>query len=430
MLTQTEHARRGDVTEQMKAVAAAEDLPVETILESVARGEAVILANPRHKGLRPSGVGRGLRTKINANIGTSIDFPGLEAERAKLDLVIAAGADAVMDLSTGGDIDAIRRELIAHSPIPFGNVPVYQMGVSLQTCGQAFVEMDFSDMEQVLRRQAEDGVDFMTIHAGLTRRALDKVKASGRVTGIVSRGGSLLTAWMLRNHEENPFFTHFDRVLELAHEFDVTLSLGDALRPGSLADGTDWGQLEELMTLGELVKRCQQAGVQVMVEGPGHLPIQQVEMNIRLQKKICHGAPFYVLGPLVTDIAPGYDHITSAIGGAIAGSAGADFLCYVTPAEHLGLPDDADVREGIMAARVAAHVADIGKGRSGALDRDLAMSRARAALDWPGMERLCLDPQRFREKRAERATHGEACSMCGDLCVFRILKEFSATWGK
>ncbi len=430
MVTQAEHARRGNVTDEMRAVATQENLPVATVVEKVASGEAVILANPRHRGLRPIGVGCGFRTKINANIGTSADFPDLSAERAKIDLVVASGADAVMDLSTGGDIDQIRRELIAHCPIPFGNVPVYQMGVSLHANGQAFVEMDFSDMEQVLRRQAEDGVDFMTIHAGLTRRALDRVKASGRVTGIVSRGGSLLTAWMMRNHEENPFFTHFDRVLALAHEFDVTLSLGDALRPGCLADGTDWGQLEELMTLGELVKRCREAGVQAMVEGPGHLPIQQVELNIRLQKRICHGAPFYVLGPLLTDIAPGYDHITSAIGGAIAGSAGADFLCYVTPAEHLGLPDDADVREGIMAARIAAHVSDIGKGLPGALDQDLAMARARAALDWPEMERLCLDPQTFRRKRAERATGSEACSMCGDLCVFRILKDFPESWGK
>ncbi len=277
-------------------------------------------------------------------------------------------------------------------------------------------------MLATVRRQAEDGVDFMTIHAGLTLKAIDKLRKKPRVAGIVSRGGSMLTAWMLHNQKENPFFEHFDELLAIAREFDVTLSLGDGLRPGALADGSDWAQLEELLTLGELVQRSRRAGVQVMVEGPGHLPLPQVEMNIRLQKEVCAGAPFYVLGPVVTDVAPGYDHITAAIGSAVAGAAGADFLCYVTPAEHLGLPDEGDVREGIMASRIAAHVADIAKGLPGALDWDRSMAVARRRLDWAGQEKLCLDPEKFRRVRERRTTRTDACSMCGDFCAYKVLE--------
>jgi len=279
-------------------------------------------------------------------------------------------------------------------------------------------------MLAVIRRQAEDGVDFMTIHAGLTLRAIDKLRKLPRRAGIVSRGGSMLTGWMLHNGKENPFFEHFDQLLEIAREFDVTLSLGDGLRPGALADGSDWAQLEELLTLGELVQRARRAGVQVMVEGPGHLPMQQVEMNIRLQKEVCAGAPFYVLGPVVTDVAPGYDHITAAIGSALAGAAGADFLCYVTPAEHLGLPDEQDVRQGIMASRIAAHVADIAKGYPGALDWDRRMADARRRLDWDEQEKLCLDPREFRRVRSERGSRSDACSMCGDYCVYKVLDKY------
>jgi phosphomethylpyrimidine synthase len=272
--------------------------------------------------------------------------------------------------------------------------------------------------------QAEDGVDFMTIHAGLTQRAIEKLRKMPRRAGIVSRGGSLLTAWMIHRGEENPFYEHFDRLLDLARKYDITLSLGDGLRPGSLADATDWAQLEELMTLGELVKRSREAGVQVMVEGPGHLPLQQIEFNVQLEKQICDGAPFYVLGPLVTDIAPGYDHLTSAIGGAIAGAAGADFLCYVTPCEHLGLPDERDVRTGIYAARIAAHAADIAKGIPGALDRDRRMADARRRLAWDEQEKASIDPETFREIRGKRASSSDACSMCGDLCVYKIMEDF------
>jgi len=369
------------------------------------------------------GIGAGLRTKVNANIGTSGDFSSLEDERIKMQAVLDCGCDAVMDLSTGGDVTAIRRALLAQATLPFGNVPVYEMMVDAPRQGTPFVSLTPERMFAYLRRQAEDGVDFMTVHAGLTRKAIAKLRKRPRLAGIVSRGGSMLTAWMLHNDRENPFFERFDELLAVAREFDVTLSLGDGLRPGCLADGSDWAQFEELLTLGELVQRSRAAGVQAMVEGPGHLPLPQVEMNMRLQKEVCLGAPFYVLGPVVTDIAPGYDHVTAAIGSAVAGAAGADFLCYVTPAEHLGLPDVQDVRDGIMASRIAAHVADIAKGLPGALERDRLMAAARRRLDWAGQEALSLDPQKFRQVRERRATRSDACSMCGDYCVYTVLKE-------
>ena len=423
-MTQLEYARDGKVTAEMKAVAAKEKLDEAGLAAAVAAGLVVIPANRNHKNLRPIGIGRGLRTKVNANIGTSGDFTRLEDEEQKLRVVQESGCDTVMDLSTGGDIPAIRRALLARSTIPFGNVPVYEMMVDAARQGKPFVSLDAPQMLDYIRRQAEDGIDFMTIHAGLTRKAIDKLKRRPRLAGIVSRGGSMLTGWMLHNQRENPFFEHFDRVLDLAREFDVTLSLGDGLRPGALADGSDWAQMEELLTLGELVQRARGSGVQVMVEGPGHLPIQQVEMNIRLQKEVCAGAPFYVLGPVVTDVAPGYDHITAAIGSAVAGAAGADFLCYVTPAEHLGLPDEQDVREGIMASRIAAHVADIAKGFPGALDWDGRMATARSRLDWAEQEKLCIDPVKFRQVRSRRTTSTDACSMCGDFCVYKVLKKY------
>ncbi|MCU0236298.1 MAG: phosphomethylpyrimidine synthase ThiC [Acidobacteria bacterium] len=422
-MTQLENAREGKITAEIKAVAANENITADALATAVAAGVVVIPANRNHADLRPIGIGRGLRTKVNANIGTSSDFSSLEDERRKMQTVLDCGCDAVMDLSTGGDITAVRRALLAQSIIPFGNVPVYEMMVDAPRQGTPFVSLDAASMLGYVRRQAEDGVDFMTIHAGLTLRAVDKLRKKPRLAGIVSRGGSMLTAWMLHNHRENPFFEHFDDLLAIAREFDVTLSLGDGLRPGALADGSDWAQLEELLTLGELVQRSRRSGVQVMVEGPGHLPIQQVEMNMRLQKEVCAGAPFYVLGPVVSDVAPGYDHITAAIGSAIAGAAGADFLCYVTPAEHLGLPDEEDVREGIMASRIAAHVADIAKGLPGALEWDRQMATARRRLDWAAQEKLCLDPQKFRRVRARRTTHTGACSMCGDFCAYKVLED-------
>jgi len=422
MMTQIEYAKKNSITDAMRTVAAAESVDEEKLRQWVAGGRVVIPCNKNHKNLVPIGIGKFLKTKINANIGTSGDFNRIEDELKKIDMVVKYEADTVMDLSTGGDVTQIRRALIERSPIPFGNVPIYQMAKDFAAKGNAFVKMTFDRMLNYIQEQAQDGVDFMTIHAGLTLRALEKLRKQPRRAGIVSRGGSIITGWMLHNQKENPFYEHFDRVLEVAGEYDVTLSLGDGLRPGCLSDGSDWGQLEELLTLGELVKRSREANVQVMVEGPGHLPINQIQMNIQLQKSICDEAPFYVLGPIVTDIAPGYDHITAAMGGAIAASAGADYLCYVTPTEHLGLPDPHDVKEGIIASKIAAHVGDIAKGIPGAIDRDNKMAEARRNLDWKLQEQICMDPEKFRKIRSQRSTSTDACSMCGDLCVYKILE--------
>jgi len=421
-MTQLESARQGTITKQMQIVAEKESIEVEKLKQLIAQGKVVIPANKNHKKLDPIGIGKFLKTKINANIGTSGDYYNIQDEIKKLEMVIKYKADTVMDLSTGGNITEIRRALLEQSTIPFGNVPIYQMVKDIMSRGKAFVDLTVDEMFDYITMQAEDGVDYMTIHAGLTRRALDKLRMRKRKAGIVSRGGSITTGWMLHNNKENPFYEHYDRLLEIASKHDVTLSLGDGLRPGALADGTDWGQLEELLTLGELVKRAREAGVQVMVEGPGHLPINQVEMNIKIQKEICDNAPFYVLGPIVTDIAPGYDHITSAIGGAIAAAAGADYLCYVTPTEHLGLPGEEDVKEGVIAARIAAHVADIAKGVPGAVEQDHKMAEARRNLNWKKQESLCMDPEKFRKIRAERSSGTDACSMCGELCVYKILE--------
>ena len=401
-MTQIESARQGIVTSQMKTVAAKESISEEKLRQLVADGRVVIPANVNHKNLEPIGIGKFLKTKINANIGTSGDFDNIENEFKKIDMVVKYKADTVMDLSTGGDVDKIRRALIDRATIPFGNVPIYQMAKETAAKGGTFVQMTIDEILDYIEKQAEDGVDFMTIHAGLTRRAVDKIKTQKRRAGIVSRGGSITTGWMLHNEKENPFYEHFDRILEIARKHDVTMSLGDGLRPGCLSDGSDWGQVEELLTLGELVKRSRDAGVQVMVEGPGHLPLDQIEMNIKLQKSICDDAPFYVLGPLVTDIAPGYD----------------------TPTEHLGLPDENDVKEGIMASRIAAHAGDIAKGIPGTVDKDNEMAEARKNLDWKRQEEVCLDPEKFRKVRQERSSTTDACSMCGSLCVYKILEDF------
>jgi len=423
-MTQLERAKGGEITPEIEKIAEKENLGKEDLRVLVASGRVVIPANKNHKSLDPIGIGKGLKTKINANIGTSGDFYDLKDEIKKLEMAVRFKADTIMDLSTGGDITGIRRELIRKSTIPFGNVPVYQMVIDILKRKKTFVQMESGEMLEFIEEQAEDGVDYMTIHSGLTMKAVDRVKHQGRIAGIVSRGGSLTVGWMLHNNRENPFYEHFDEILKIANKYDVTLSLGDGLRPGAIADGTDQGQIEELLTLGELVKRAREAGVQVMVEGPGHIPLKDIEMNIRLQKSLCDEAPFYVLGPIVTDIAPGYDHITSAIGGAIAASAGADFLCYVTPAEHLGLPDEKDVREGIIASKIAAHVGDISKGVNGAMEKDLRMGRARKDLNWEEQRNICLDPVRFNQVRNERGTRTEACSMCGNLCVYKVLENF------
>jgi phosphomethylpyrimidine synthase len=429
-MTQTEKARKGVLSPALKKVAAAERMAPEKLADLVARGLVVIPFNTAHSPARPAGIGRGLRTKVNVNIGTSRDFPLLADELRKLRISLTYGADALMDLSTGGDLRKIRRAILARTPIPLGTVPIYQAAVKAIDRRGTIVGMTEEDLFEAIDSQAREGVDFMTVHCGLTLKAIDRLKSQGRVADVVSRGGAFHLAWMLHNGRENPFFARFDRLLEIARRFDVTLSLGDGLRPGSIIDATDRPQIEELLTLGELVKRAREAGVQVMVEGPGHVPLDQVEMNMRLQKRVCHGAPFYVLGPLVTDIAPGYDHIVSAIGGAVAAAAGADFLCYVTPAEHLGLPTDDDVREGLIASRIAAHAGDIVKGVPGALERDLELARARKRLDWDTQRKLAIDPVKFAAVRKRRKTRSKACSMCGDFCAMRIVGEFLGSGGK
>jgi len=429
-MTQTEKARRGILSPVLRKVAAAEGMAPERLAALVGKGLVVIPFNPNHAPARPAGIGRGLATKVNVNLGTSRDFPLLANELRKVRISIDYGADALMDLSTGGDLRRIRKAILARTPMPLGTVPIYQAAVKTLDRRASIVDMTEADLFEAIESQAREGVDFMTVHAGLTLKAIERLKSQGRVADVVSRGGAFHLAWMLHNGRENPFFARFDRLLEIARRFDVTLSLGDGLRPGSILDATDRPQIEELLTLGELVKRAREAGVQVMVEGPGHVPLDQVEMNMRLEKRVCDGAPFYVLGPLVTDIAPGYDHIVSAIGGAVAAAAGADFLCYVTPAEHLGLPTDDDVREGLIASKIAAHAADIVKGVPGALERDLALARARKRLDWEAQRRLAIDPKKFAAVRKQRRSRSKACSMCGDFCAMRIVGEFLGSGGK
>jgi phosphomethylpyrimidine synthase len=423
-MTQINKARRGILTPQIRRAAKDERVSPEKLGELVARGLVVLPWNPIHKPSRPAAIGQGLRTKVNVNIGTSRDFPQLADELLKLKTSLENGADTVMDLSTGGDIRRIRRAILRRTPVPLGTVPVYQAAIRSIDERGSIVEMTEEDLFAAIESQAAEGVDFMTVHAGLTLKAIERLKRQGRVADIVSRGGAFHLAWMLHRGRENPFYARYDRLLEIARRYDVTLSLGDGLRPGSIIDATDRPQIEELLTLGELVDRAWAADVQVMVEGPGHVPLDQVEMNMKLQKRVCREAPFYVLGPLVTDIAPGYDHIVSAIGGALAGAAGADFLCYVTPAEHLGLPTVDDVREGLIASRIAAHAADIVKGVPGARERDREMSRARKRLDWEAQRRLAIDPRKFASVRRRRKTRTSACSMCGDFCAMRIVSEF------
>ena len=422
-MTQLELAKRGNISLEMKLVAEAEGLTAEFIQQGVAEGTIVIPANHNHRLGRYCGIGRGLKVKVNANIGTSSDYSDLDGEVAKLKVAIEYGSDTVMDLSTGGDINAIRRAILKESSVPLGTVPIYQAGIEAIEKHGAIVDMTADDLFRVIEGQAEDGVDFITVHCGVTRDTIDRLKRQDRVTDIVSRGGAFLLGWIIHNDKENPLYEQYDRLLEIAKRHDVTLSLGDGLRPGSLADATDRPQVAELLTLGELVDRAREAGVQAMVEGPGHVPIDQIAANVQIEKSLCKGAPFYVLGPLVTDIAAGYEHISGAIGGAIAAVAGADFLCYVTPSEHLGLPDADDVREGVIASRIAAHAADVVHGVKGAREWDLKMSQARRSLDWETQAKLSLNPERSRKVRQQHATSGETCSMCGQLCAMKLVSD-------
>ena len=430
-VTQLELARKGTITKEMMLVAEEEGMDVELICQGVAEGKVVVPASINHPMSRYCGIGKGLRVKVNANIGTSSDYADIEVELEKLRVAVEFKSDTVMDLSTGGDLTAIRRAILKESPIPLGTVPIYQIGIQAIDRRGAIVNMTPDDIFSHIEEQGEEGVDFMTVHCGVTQSALGRLKRQGRVTDVVSRGGAFLLGWMVHNERENPLYEQYDRLLEIARRYDVTLSLGDGLRPGSLADATDRAQVEELLVLGELVERAWEAGVQVMVEGPGHIPLDQVTANVQLQKSLCRGAPFYVLGPLVTDIAAGYDHICGAIGGAIAAMAGADFLCYVTPSEHLGLPNPDDVKEGVIASRIAAHAADIVKGVKGAWEWDRRMSLARRNLDWEEQARLSLDPERAHRVHAQHSSSGDACSMCGDFCAMQLVARFlSSTPGR
>ena len=417
--TQMDFARAGIVTKELKTVAKEEGMPEPELMAFVAAGQAAVPANILHRALHPHGIGKGLRTKINVNLGISGDCADYRAEMEKVHLAEKFGAEAIMDLSNYGKTHEFRSRLIASSPAMIGTVPVYDAIGYLEKDLKDITAQDFL---KVVRSHAEEGVDFMTIHAGLNRRAADVFLRERRQMNIVSRGGSLLFAWMKMTGNENPFYEHYDELLDILHEYDVTISLGDALRPGSIADATDASQIAELTELGTLTKRAWEHGVQVLVEGPGHMAMDEIAANMKLEKRLCHGAPFYVLGPLVTDIAPGYDHITSAIGGAIAAANGADFLCYVTPAEHLRLPDLGDVKEGIIASKIAAHAADLAKGIRGARDSDFKISEARRKLDWDEIFRCSLDEDKARayfESVPPKDRH--SCSMCGKMCAVRTM---------
>jgi phosphomethylpyrimidine synthase len=423
-MTQLETANNGRISEEMKMCAAAEGVTPDFIRQGVAQGNIVVVRNNRHTAIAPLAVGKGLRTKINANIGTSGDHADLALELEKVRISIDAGADTIMDLSTGGELGPIRRAIIKASPLAVGTVPIYQAAASLLARQKPIVDMTADDIFAAIEENGEDGVDFITVHCGVTRRSVAAIEAQGRRLGIVSRGGSITANWMRCNEKENPLYEYYDRLLEIARRYDMVLSLGDGLRPGCIADATDRGQVQELILLGELAKRARENGVQVMIEGPGHVPIKDIEANIQLEKSLCNGAPFYVLGPLPTDIAPGYDHITAAIGGAIAGAAGADFLCYVTPSEHLRLPTLDDVREGIMASRIAAHIADVAKGLPGAWEKDITMADYRKEINWQGQIQTAIDPVKA-ESLLEKSTAAkeEGCTMCGELCAIRLGKE-------
>ena len=431
MPTQLQLAQKGHVTDAMKAVAQFEQIDAQVIREQVADGRIVIPANTKHlaTNLKPKGIGRLLSTKINANIGTSSEKSSIQGELDKMNAALEVGADAMMDLSTGGDLNQIRADILAQCPVPFGTVPVYQV---IQ--GRAVEDVTIDAILDVIRVQAEQGVDFFTIHAGLLREHLPLLK--NRVAGIVSRGGALLAKWMLHHKRQNPLYEMFDQICDIMAQYDVCFSLGDGLRPGAIADATDEAQIAELRVLGELVERAKARGCQVMVEGPGHVPYNQIQHNMEIQAEICHGAPFYVLGPIVTDLAPGYDHITSAIGGTAAAYYGASFLCYVTPREHLGLPNADDVRAGVVASRIAAHAADVARGLPGASDQDLALSTARSNLDWKTHLSLSMDPktasrmydEACQGERKDQVQGANFCTMCGEnWCSVRVNKEIRDT---
>ncbi len=421
-MTRIEAARKGLVTDEVREAAGKEDISPERLAADIAEGLSVITRNAQ-RSIPPLAIGRGLTTKINANIGTSKDKVSFDEEKEKLRVLMEHGCDAVMELSTGGPVREFRQYVIDNAPIALGTVPIYEAALRTVEDGGTLRDITADRLFQTIEEHGQQGVDFITVHSGLTLSAVERLKQQGRTLDVVSRGGSFLLEWMIFNEKENPLYEHYDRLLEISQKYDMTLSLGDGLRPGCLEDATDRAQIEELITLGELRDRAVEQGVQVIIEGPGHVPLNQVELNIKIQKELCKGAPFYVLGPLVTDVAMGYDHIAGAIGGAIAGAAGADFLCYVTPAEHIRLPNIEDVRDGVIASKIAAHAADIAKGIPSAMEKDKKMARCRKALDWEGQIALSFNPQRVRSWRAETPpTDSEVCSMCGEFCAIRTVE--------
>lgn len=415
--TQMDAARKGIITKEMEIAAKKENMDVKELMEYMAKGQVIIPCNKLHTSIEPNAIGSMLKTKINVNLGISRDWKYMDMEIEKVNNAVKMGAESIMDLSSYGDTRTFRKRLTKECPAMIGTVPIYDAVVYYH---KPLKEITSKEWIDIVRMHAEDGVDFMTIHCGINKATAGRFKANRRLTNIVSRGGSIIFAWMEMTGEENPFYEHYDEILDICREYDITMSLGDACRPGCLKDASDISQIEELVTLGELTARAWEKDVQVMVEGPGHMPMNQIAANMEIQKTICKGAPFYVLGPLVTDIAPGYDHITAAIGGAIAAASGASFLCYVTPAEHLRLPSLDDVKEGIIASRIAAHAADIAKGVKGAIEWDHQMSLARKKLDWEEMFDICIDPEKARRYRAEAKPEKEdTCSMCGNFCAVK-----------
>ncbi len=423
-MTQLEAARKKIITPEMKEAALYESIDVNELMELMASGEVVITKNINHKNCRATAIGKKMRVKVNANIGSSQDKCSITDEINKLKTAISAGADAVMDLSTGGDLKAIRLAMMKESTVPLGTVPIYEAAVKITGNKKDITQLTADDLFEVIEDHGRQGVDFITVHCGITKATVESMMNQGRILDTVSRGGTFLAVWIMKNKKENPLFEHFDRLLDIAYKYDMTLSLGDGMRPGCLADATDRAQIHELIILGELAKRAYDKNVQVMIEGPGHMPINQIVTNMQIQKKLCNNAPFYVLGPLVTDIAPGYDHITAAIGGALAASSGADFLCYVTAAEHLKLPDNDEVREGVIVSRIAAHAADIARGIPGALEWDIKMAKARKNLDWDAQINLAIDPIKAKKMRDMLPLQDkEVCSMCGEFCAIKEMNE-------
>ncbi|MEM2110113.1 MAG: phosphomethylpyrimidine synthase ThiC [Candidatus Odinarchaeota archaeon] len=417
-------ARSGNTNDLLVKIARDEGVAAEKLTRLVAAGRVVIVRNLTRSNVSPIGIGEGLRTKVNANIGTSsevIDYK-LEVEKAKI--AQKYGADTVMDLSTGGDIGLVRREIIKAVNIPVGTVPIYEAAIQAVKKKNAIVEMDEDIIFNTILKHLKDGVDFITVHVGVTKEIVEHLKAHPRLLGMVSRGGVFHASWILHNERENPLYANFDYLLELSKDYDITLSLGDGLRPGCIEDATDWAQIHELLTISDLVKKAWDADIQVMVEGPGHIPLNQIKSNVLLQKTLCRGAPFYVLGPLVTDIAPGYDHIVSAIGGALAGLYGADFLCYVTPSEHLAIPTEDEVKEGVIASKIAAHAVDVAKGNVKALKQDSEMAKARRDLNWEKEFKLALDPAKAKEIYSRVKVKSEACTMCGEYCAVKLLSKY------